>query len=100
MTKFPMVYLCASMLFCGCKTTPPRHLSKAQVIELAQRVGAGHGQELRVYEIVDVFYGTGTWYVSFVAKKAYAYDDRWDRGFGVEVEDATGATKYDEHPWK
>ena len=86
----------------GCKTTPPRHLSQGEVIELAQRVGAEHGQELRVYKIVAVFYDapSGTWYVSFAKKKAFANDDRWDTGFGVDVEDATGAIEYEEHIWK
>jgi len=101
--KFSFVMILAvALLGCGCKTAPPRHFSKSQVIELAQRVGVEHGQDLRFYDVADVFYEVGTriWYVSFAAKKAYAYDIRWSGGFGVDVEDATGTTKYEEHIWK
>jgi hypothetical protein len=90
------------MVCCGCVSSRPHRLSEQHVIQVAQQIGLGHGQDLRGYRAPDAFFDARdqTWYVSFAAKKGYEDRYPWHGGFGVEVNDLTGGATYREHIWK
>ena len=97
-----MLLAVVTMVLCGCASSPPRRLSKEQVIQAAERVGIEHGLDPKCYTAPYLCFRIHdrTWYASFSPKKAYQNRSPWAGGFGVEVNDQTGSTRYDEHIFK
>jgi hypothetical protein len=99
--KRPLVLLaCAAMTFYGCATIPSHQLSKSQAVEIARRIGAEHGENLRAFHPPDTTFEPRAkmWIVSFTEKQPYRYESA--DGFAVTIDDETGRTQYYEHIWK
>ena len=87
---------------CGCETFHTHHLSKSEVLGIAQRVALEHGENLQEYQAPRLLYvrPTGEWIVSFELKTPPTLGDpRTYHAFAVHVSDKTGNARYKECGW-
>jgi hypothetical protein len=85
---------------CRCESLRSYHLSKLDVIKIAERVGAEHGENLWEYRPPRLFFiaRTGEWLACFAHKTPYipSGEPRPYHAFSVYVDDKTGNARYRE----
>jgi hypothetical protein len=85
---------------CGCESLRPHQLAKSEVIKIAERVGAEHGENLQEYRPPRLLFVAriGEWIVCFEHKTPYipSGEPRPYHFFAVHVDDKTGNARYEE----